>query len=161
MPVSFRNGIYAGLLIAVLVGIYLSRLWQPDRQVELHSRHLLAHIEKKNWKRVEQFIRADYLDQWAQDRPLVLERLREVFRALPTARIEAAGEVVRTNGGRGQWIARVTIDGTGEYADLIEGRVNSLKTPFELEWQQGATWPWDWKLVAVRNPAFEISSYGR
>ena len=161
MPVSFRNGVYAGLLIALIVGVYLIRLWQPDRQVELHSKHLLAHIEEKNWKRVEEFIRDDYQDQWSQNRPLVLERLREAFRALPDARIDAAGAVVRTNSGRGHWIAKIRIDGTGEYADVIEARVNSLEAPFELEWHQGATWPWDWKLIAVRNPAFEIPNYGR
>ena len=161
MPISFRNGIYAGLLIAVVAGIYLIRLWQPERQVELHSEHLIKHIEKKNWKRVEAFLREDYQDQWRQDRRLVLERLREVFRALPTARIEAAGATVQTGNRRGQWSAKITIDGTGEYADIIQARVNSLETPFELEWEQGATWPWDWRLTAVRNPAFEIPSYGR
>jgi len=147
--------------MALVAGIYLNRLWQVERQVGLHSTHLLRHIEKKNWKRVGEFIRADYQDQWGHDRTVVLERLREVFRALPNARIEAADPVVRTHSGRGQWSAKITINGTGEYADLIEARVNSLEEPFELDWQRGATWPWDWKLVAVRNPAFEIAGYGR
>jgi hypothetical protein len=39
--------------------------------------------------------------------------------------------------------------------------VNSLESPFEFEWKRGATWPWDWKLVAVRNPALEIPEYAR
>jgi hypothetical protein len=147
--------------MALVAGIYLNRLWQAERQVELHSTHLLRHIEKKNWKRVGEFIRADYQDQWGHDRTVVLDRLREVFRALPNARIEAADRVVRTNTGRGQWSAKIRINGTGEYADLIEARVNSLDAPFELDWQRGATWPWDWKLVSVRNPAFEIAGYGR
>lgn len=161
VPISFRNGVYAGLLVAVIVGVYLIRLWQPERQVGLHSTHLLAHIENKKWKRAGEFIADDYQDQWGHDRALVLERLREVLRALPNARIEAAGPIVRTESGRGQWITKITIDGTGEYAELIKGRVNSLDAPFELEWKRGATWPWDWKLVSVRNPALEISGYGR
>lgn len=161
MPISFRNGVYAGLIIALILGLYLIRLWQPERQVDLHSAHLLAQIEKKNWKRVGEFIGNDYLDQWGHDRTLVLERLREVLRALPKARIETTGPVVRTESGHGEYIAKITINGTGEYADLIKARVNSLDAPFELEWRRGATWPWDWKLVAVRNPALEISGYGR
>lgn len=161
MPISFRNGVYAGLLIALIVGIYLIRLWQPERQVQLHSTHLLEQIEKKNWKRVGEFIGSDYQDQWGHDRALALERLREIFRALPNARIEVASPIVHTESGRGQWIAKITLNGTGEYADLIKARVNTLDAPFELEWQRGATWPWDWKLISVRNPALEISGYGR
>ena len=53
------------------------------------------------------------------------------------------------------------VKGTGEFSDYIQTRVNSLDTPFEFEWQRGATWPWDWKLVSVRNPALEISDYTR
>jgi hypothetical protein len=155
--VNFRNGFYAGLIVAVVVGIYLFRLWRPERQVELHSTHLLAQIEKKNWKSVGEFIANDYQDRWGDDRALLLERLREVFRAIPNARIEATGPTVRADNGRGSWSATIRIKGTGEFADLIEARVNSLDAPFEFEWQQGATWPWDWKLVFVRNPALEIS----
>ena len=160
MPISFRNGVYAGLGIALIVGVYLIRLWQAERQVELHSEHLLVQIEKKNWKRVGEFIATGYQDQWGHDRSLVLERLQEVSRALPNASIETAGPIVRTDSGRGHWIATIKLNGTGEYADMIEARVNSLAAPFELEWQRGATWPWDWKLVSVRNPALEIAGYG-
>ncbi|MEY2529381.1 MAG: hypothetical protein QOJ05_1471, partial [Verrucomicrobiota bacterium] len=58
---------------------------------------------------------------------------------------------------RGAWSAKITITGAGEFGGAIEARVNFLEAPFELEWQRGATWPWDWKLVSVRNPALEIS----
>ena len=50
--VTFRNGFYAGLVVAVIWGIYLFRLWQPERQIELHNVHLLEQIEKHNWKAV-------------------------------------------------------------------------------------------------------------
>jgi hypothetical protein len=153
---SFRTGFYAGLVVAVIWGIYLARLWPGQRQVELHNVHLLAAIEKQDWKAVGEFVGADYRDQWGDDRALLLERLREVFRALPNARIESRDVSVQTSNGRGSWTARITVKGTGEFADLIQNRVNSLESPFEFEWKRGATWPWDWKLVAVRNPALEI-----
>ena len=158
---SFRTGFYVGLIVAVIWGIYLVRLWQGQRQVELHSVRLLAQIEKHNWKAVDEFVGSDYVDQWGNDRALLLERLREVFRALPKARIESRVVSVQTRNGRGSWIARITLKSTGEFADLIQNRVNSLDSPFEFEWQRGATWPWDWKLVAVKNPALEISDYAR
>jgi hypothetical protein len=155
--ITFRNGFYAGLLVAVIVGLYLFRLWQPERQVDLHSKHLLSQVEKKNWKAVEEFVGREYQDRWGNDRALLLERLKVVFRALPNARIEAQSPSVGIGEGQGNWAAKITITGTGEFSGLIEARVNSLEAPFELEWRRGATWPWDWKLVSVRNPALEIS----
>jgi hypothetical protein len=155
--VNFRNGFYAGLIVAGVLGIYLFKLWRPERQVELHSAHLLAQIEKKNWKNAGEFIANDYQDRWGNDRALLLERLREVFRAIPNARIEATNPTVRADNGNGSWSATIRIRGVGEFADVIEARVNSLDTPFEFEWRQGATWPWDWRLVSVRNPALEIA----
>ena len=153
---SFRNGFYAGLIVAVIWGVYLVRLWQAERQVELHSVHLLAQIENKNWKAVGEFIGNDYHDRWGNDRALLLERLPEIFRALPSARIEATGTTARAEHGRGYWTAKITITAAGPYADFIQGQVNSLESPFEFEWRRGATWPWDWKLVEVKNPALEI-----
>jgi hypothetical protein len=154
--VNFRAGFYGGLLFAVVWGLYLARLWQPEKQVELHSRHLLQQIEKKNWKNTGEFIATEYKDQWGHDRSLVLERLREVFQALASAQIEATQQTVRKEEGRGYWRAKITLHATGDFADYVTTRVNALEAPFELEWQHGATWPWDWKLISVRNPALEI-----
>jgi len=157
--VTFRNGFYAGLVIAVIWGIYLFRLWQPQRQIELHNVHLLEQIEKHNWNAVGEFIGHTYEDRWGNDRKLLLERLPQVFRALGHTRIDASAIAIRREEDRGYWTAKITIKGTGELADFIQNRVNTLDAPFEFEWQRGATWPWDWKLVAVRNTALEISDY--
>ena len=154
--VNFRNGFYAGLVVAAIWGVYLARLWQPQRQIELHSIHLLTQVEKRNWKAVGEFVGNDYHDRWGNDRGLLLERLPDVFRALPNVRIEATGAATRMENGRGYWSAKIIITAAGPYADLIQGRVNSLESPFEFEWQRRATWPWDWKLVAVKNPDLEI-----
>jgi len=159
--VNFRNGFYAGLIVAVIWGVYLARLWQPPRQVELHSVHLLAQIEKKDWKTVGKFIGSGYEDRWGNNRALLLERLREVFRVLPNARIESSVVSIQSKDGRGSWSAKIRVQATGEFAGFVVNRVNSLDAPFEFEWQRGATWPWDWKLVSVKNPALEIPDYAR
>jgi hypothetical protein len=157
--VTFRNGFYAGLVVAAVWALYLVRLWQPQRQIDLHTIHLLAQIEKHNWKPVGEFIGATYQDRWGNDRARLLERLPQVFRALGNTRIESSAVAIRREEDRGYWSAKITVKGTGELADFIQSRVNSLEAPFEFEWQRGATWPWDWKLVSVRNPALEISDY--
>ena len=160
MPPNFRNGLYAGLLLAAIVGIFLARLWQPERQVQLHSAHLLAQIEKKNWSAVAAFIGNDYQDRWGDDQTVLLERLHEVFRFIGNPKILVKDAGIRTESARGFWRARITIKGTGEFAPMIEERVNSLPAPFELEWRRGSSKPWDWKLVRVENAALEISNNG-
>jgi hypothetical protein len=157
MPPTFRNGLYAGLLLAVIVGIFLARLWQPERQVQLHSAHLLTQIEKKNWNGVAAFIGEGYQDRWGHDRAVLLERLRLVFRFAGNPQIAVKNVGVRVESGKGLWTARITIKAAGEFAPVIEERVSSLPAPFELEWRRGSNKPWDWKLVRVDNAALEIS----
>jgi len=152
---SFRIGFYAGLALTAVWGIYVALLWQPERQIELHSLHLMEKIEKHEWKAVGEFISPDYQDRWGNDRARLLPRLREVFRALPNARIDRTNPAIRVAGGRGYWTAKITIKSSGEFADYVESRINSLDTPFEFEWKRGA-WPWNWTLVTVRNSALEI-----
>jgi hypothetical protein len=159
LRVTFRNGFYVGLAVTMVWAIYLFRLWQPQRQIDLHNTDLLAQIEKHKWKAVGEFIGDAYQDQWGNDRKLLLQRLPEVVGALGDTHIQASDVAIRREGDRGDWTAKITVNGTGEFADYIQTRVNSLESPFEFEWQPGATWPWDWKLVSVRNPALEISDY--
>ena len=157
---NFRNGLSAGLLLAAIVGIFLARLWQPERQVQLHSGHLLAQIEKKNWSGVASFIGEDYQDRWGHDRTVVLERLRQVFRFAGNPQVTVKDVGIRAESGKGFWRARITIKAAGEFAPVIEERVNSLPAPFELEWRRGSSKPWDWKLVRVDNAALEIPDAG-
>jgi len=161
MPGSFRNGVYAGLLVAAIAGIWLATLWQPERQVRLHSAHLLSQIERKNWRAVGDFVGEDYQDRWGNDRNRALARVRGVFSSFPKARIEASGAHVRIKERQGYWQAKITVSGgASELASVIEERVNSLPAPFELEWRRRSSKPWDWKLVCVRNPSLEIPNSG-
>lgn len=153
---TFRNGFYAGLILVAAWGVYAAFLWQAERQVKLHTVHLLEQIEDHDWTAVGEFIDKNYQDRWGQDRARVLERLREVFRVLPNARLEVTSPSIRMDEVRGFWTARVTVKAAGgEFADYIKDRVNSLDAPFELEWKRGA-WPWNWTLLTVRNSALEI-----
>jgi hypothetical protein len=154
---SLRDGFYVGLGIALLLGIFLLWLWQPERQVAKHTEHLFRAIEQKDWTGVTEFIAADYRDQWGDDRVLVLERMREVLRYVRGLRITAPDAVVHTDHRRAVWVAKITMTGeAGELTAAIQERVNSLRTPFELEWRRNSAKPWDWKLVRVGNPSLEI-----
>lgn len=148
----FREGFYGGLAVALLIGLFLIWLWRPEHQVQLHSQNLLHAIENKNWERFAGFIGNDYQDEWGNDRGLVLQRTKDVFRYLRTARITAADAIVSTEQRKGHWRARIMIEGdNSELMGLVKDRINSLKTPFQLEWRRVSAKPWDWKLIRVSN----------
>ncbi|HEY8902438.1 MAG TPA: hypothetical protein VIM48_01945, partial [Chthoniobacterales bacterium] len=53
--------------------------WSPGRQVELHQKHLNEAVGDRNWKRVGNFLAADYRDRWGQNRTMILARLPQAF----------------------------------------------------------------------------------
>lgn len=155
-----RRNIYLAGLLIVAIGLFLFRLWQPDVQVRKHSTHLTDAIAHKTWAKFASFIGQDYHDQWGNDRAEVLERTREVFSYLRDVRISAIGSNVRFENGIGYWRASIIIEGAedNELMAIVKARVNTLQTPFELEWHRMSGKPWDWKLVAVRNPELNVSA---
>ena len=156
----FREAFYGGLTAALVIGLFLIWLWRPEHQLQRHSENLLHAIEKKDWARFVSFLGSDYQDQWGNDRALVLERTREVFRYVGTVRINAPNPTLWTANQSGYWKARIIIDGdNGEVTALIKERVNSLTAPFQLEWRRMSAKPWDWKLVRVSNAELKIQEY--
>ncbi|MBV9617663.1 MAG: hypothetical protein JO201_00490 [Verrucomicrobia bacterium] len=161
MTVSFRNGFFVGLIFATIFALWLWQLWQPTRQVELHSGHLIAAVQSKNWEALGGFLDQSYRDQWNQDRPVVLSRLREVLRFARNLRITTTSAKTIATTAEGDWSARITIDAEeNEIAEMIKSRVNNLDTPFELHWQHVSWKPWDWKLIRVTNSALELPAAG-
>ena len=51
MPNWFRGGFYGGLSFALLIGLFLIWLWQPERQVARHTENFLHAVERKDWSR--------------------------------------------------------------------------------------------------------------
>ena len=157
MVISFRGGFYGGLIIALCAGLYLSWLWQPERQVRRHTENFFQAIEHKNWDAAADFVAADYQDQWGDNRVRVLERLRESFRYVRVPRIIASNPSVQVESSRAAWSGKIRLySSDDDMMEVLDQRVNSLPSPFELEWHHLSGKPWDWKLARVSNPAFEI-----
>lgn len=157
MSSTFRNSFYAGLAVAIVLGFWLAQLWSAEKQVRLHSEHLLRQIEKRNWSAAGDFVAADYHDDWGHDRALLLGRLRLTLRFFSSLTIEARTPLVQLDPPFGTWRARIQLAGEGpEVTPEVLSRVNSLTTPFELRWRRESWKPWDWKLVQVRNPELEL-----
>jgi hypothetical protein len=157
---SMHRVIYLTGVIAIVIGLYLFRLWQPELQVRKHSAHLTEAIANKDWTRFASFIADDYHDQWGNDRATVLQATHEIFRPLREVRISAIGPNIRFENGVGYWRALILVDGVedNEVMRILKARVNTLQTPFELEWHHMSGKPWDWKLGAVRNSELKVSS---
>ncbi len=154
---SFRNGFYAGLLMAIVAGIYLLQLWQPERQIELHSLHLLRAIERNDAGAIGDFIDSDYKDQWQHDRPLLLARLRAVLRYTRNLHLKPREPLVVPTSSGPEWRARITASGDeNEVMRMITDRINPLNEPFRLQWRKQSWKPWEWKLVHASNEALDL-----
>ncbi|MBA3881413.1 MAG: hypothetical protein H0X73_01610 [Chthoniobacterales bacterium] len=158
---NFRNGFYAGLLVAIMAGVYVLHLWKPEQQVELHSVHLLHAIERRDADAIGEFIDVNYQDQWQHDRTLLLERLRAALRYTRNLHLEPHEPIVVPVSGDCEWQARITVAGEqNEVVTLIANRINPLKEPFLLQWRKQSWKPWDWKLIHASNEALELPAEG-
>ena len=110
MNSSFRNGFFAGLLLLVFLGLYLFQLWQPTRQVELHSENLIHALEEHDWDDAAGFLAPTYEDQWGHGHELVLRRLRQVVGYLRDLRIETIEPIAIAADMDGTWRARVRVE---------------------------------------------------
>lgn len=136
------------------------RLWRPEQQIRLHSQHLLRAVEQKNWSRFAEFIASDYHDQWQNDRATLLERTRVILTQVRRLGLTSQQSIVRVDEIAGHWQSRIIADGDpSELMLAIKDRVNSLTTPFDLEWRHVSRKPWDWKLVNVTNPELAVPEF--
>ena len=153
MAVSFRSHFFGGLGVLVLSALFLLWLWQPERQIERHTENLFRSIEHGNWSKLAELIGSDYHDQWGHDRAQILQRAR----FLRGMKMNHASGSVKIENSQGRWVGKITLEThEDETAEPIKSLINSLATPFELEWHHISGKPWDWKLSRVTNPGLEI-----
>jgi hypothetical protein len=76
---------------------------------------------------------------------------------VPGSTITAADVHVRVEMPRAIWIGKISVySSDAGVIEALDEHVNKLPTPFEFEWQRVSAKPWDWKLVRVANPSFQI-----
>jgi hypothetical protein len=120
---------------AFTLAFFLPRSWEffwrvfrspSERQVQLHSAHLLAQIENKDWSRVAAFIGDGHQDRWDM---IGLRSSNGSVKFSATSgnpRLTAKDVSIRAESAKGFWRARITFKASGEFASVIEERVNSL-----------------------------------
>ena len=157
MTITLRGAIIGLLAGALCTGSFLFWLWPPEHQVRVHTEHFFNAIDGRNWETVAEFVGDDYRDQWDHDRTRLLGRLREGFRWVRGSAITAPNPAVQVETQRAIWTGKINIYSSDDgVMQLLDERVNRLLSPFELEWHRISGKLWDWKLVRVSNPAFQI-----
>lgn len=157
MTITLRGVFIGGTALLLAVGVYVFWLWRPEHQVRLHTENFFHAIDGRNWETVADFIAGDYHDQWDNDRARLLERMREGFRWVRGSRITAADPSVQVETPRAIWIGKIVVYSSDDgVMEVLDERVNKVPAPFKFEWRQASGKPWDWKLVRVSNPEFQI-----
>ena len=140
------------------LALFSAWLWRPERQVRLHTSHLLAAVEGRRWARVENFIADSYSDRWGHDKEFVLQGSKEVFGQFIFLTIQSETLSSSISGSLGTTSRRLKISGSGSpIAQMAMERVNQLREPFVFTWQQRSWKPWDWRLIRFDQPELDIS----
>jgi hypothetical protein len=157
VTITLRGALIGATVLVISVGVYLFWLWRPEHQVRRHTENFFHAVDGRNWETVADFIAGDYHDQWDNDRARLIERMRKAFRWVRGSRITAANPSVQAGTPRAIWIGKIVVYSSDDgVMEVLDERVNKLPTPFEFEWRRISGKPWDWKLVRVSNPAFQI-----
>ncbi len=151
--------ILASALLAILAGgLWLLRSWQPQRQLEIRTRHLLESVADRDWSAVEAMLAADYLDSWNHDRQTALEDARMVFSQFLVVRFEilAPVEVAMLSEDRGSASLALALQGRG--SALAQAAINTLAehpSPWVFTWRRSGPMPWQWQLMSLAHPGLE------
>ena len=151
VPVSW---IKTAVIAAVaLSAIWVFQLWQPARQVELHTRNLLQRASSRDWTAVGRMMSPEYRDAWGHDRARSVDEARLLFSHFFALQITATGPW-QLSGGDGEWTASgpIGVFGSGSpVAHAVMDEVRSARGMFEFRWEKSGSWPWAWLLTEVRH----------
>ena len=138
----------AAVLVAVWA-IWLFLLWQPGRQIELHTSNLLARASDRDWAAVTTMISPDYRDAWGHGREESLGKADEVFNQFFTLKILPTGPMdIRVDDGVATNAVPLGIFGSGTpIAHAAMDEVREAGGSFVFRWRKAGNWPWQWLLV--------------
>jgi hypothetical protein len=152
--------LFAIVLAAIGIGLGLTALWTPDRQIELHSRHLLGAVEHRRFRKIGGFIDAAYTDAWGYKKATLQRDLEQVLRQFFALQIRVEALQCSIAGDSATSSFRLKIEGTGTaIADAAQREINELDAPFVLTWRHGSWRPWDWTLVRMENSHLRVAPH--
>jgi hypothetical protein len=147
----------APLVFATAIAVNLFFLWQPERQVELHTLNLLKRVSSRDWPEVASMMGPDYRDAWGQDRDQAVDRARLLLSHFFSLRVIAVEPMkIRLEEGRASAAARLGVFGSGTgLAEAVMEEVRATEDLFVFLWRKEGRWPWQWVLVEAGNRTLE------
>lgn len=140
--------------------LFLLWLWQPERQVRLHTSHFLKKVERRNWEAAGKMMATDYADRWEHDKQTALDNADAVFRHFLLLTIENRTDSCEVLPDRATTRTVIKITGNGgPLAQMVAERVNMLREPFVFTWRQASGKPWDWQLTGVDQPELNTERF--
>ncbi len=144
-----------------LWALWLIWLWQPERQVRLHTTHFLKKVEQRNWNGARSFLARDFSDRWGHDASAALGDGHEVFSHFLFLTIESRVDHVDWQSPVATAHTLVKISGTGDpIAQMVMEKVNTLREPFDFTWRRAGRVPWAWELTSIDHPALRLDASG-
>ncbi|HEY3897181.1 MAG TPA: hypothetical protein VGM54_01115 [Chthoniobacter sp.] len=153
----FRKYALAAVAVLVLWALWLLWLWQPERQVRLHTTHFLKKVERRNWPGAGAFVAEDYSDRWGLTKTTALQDAQEVFQQFIFLTIENRTDNCEILGNEGTAHTLVKVSGKGgPIGEVVMERVNGLRAPFSFTWRHVGKAPWRWELIRIDQSELNI-----
>ncbi len=149
IPVAWiRYGLLAAL---VVLSVFLARLWQPARQIELLTLNLLERASARDWPGVAAMMSPGYADAWGHDRQSAIDEAQQLFGhffVLQIVPLEPLRVELQSDGAAAS--ARVGVFGSGTaVAGAVMEEARGLEGPFVFRWTKSGYWPWEWHLTGA------------
>lgn len=139
------------------LAIYSVWLWQPERQIRLHTNHLLTAAENHSVSKMQSLIADSYTDRWKHDKEFAIRESNEVFRQFIFVTIQRQILSCEISGNTATVRATLKVSGSGSpVAEAVTERINALREPCVFTWQHMSGKPWDWKLIRFEQPELQI-----
>jgi hypothetical protein len=149
----------AAAVVLTLWVLWLLWLWQPERQVRLHTTHFLKKVERRNWEAAGAFLADDFTDRWGHNKTSALQDAREVLGTFVFLAIENRSGKIERQGPEATAYAMVKISGQGgPISEQVMEMVNTLHEPFSFIWRRVGTAPWNWQLVRIDQSELNIEA---
>ena len=151
-----KRALAAAAVLAALA-LYAAWLWQPARQVRLHTAHFLGAVERRKWDRAQTFVADNYSDRWGHDKEFVLRESREVFRQFIFLTIQRDPAPPTITGPDAEIRTPIKLAGNGSpIAQLAVEKINTLRMPFTFTWHRTGWQPWSWQLTRIDQPELDL-----
>jgi hypothetical protein len=159
MLMMIRKYAFAAAIVFVCWAIWLAWLWQPERQVRLHTSQFLKKVERRNWPAAKEMMAEGYTDRWEHSKTSAIDDAKQVFSQFLFVTVENRTDACNMRDKEATTHTRVKISGNGgAVAQMVMTRVNSLQQPFTFTWRKAGSAPWRWELTHIDQPELNIDA---